>query len=148
MGIPMLKIRRSRDRLIFNMGIPTLVRRHLYIETAPWFQWVTSSKPFHLDINVMICMYKCVARIESNHVYQASKEFIFLCLFFTSRPMQHMQCYIIMRFKEQKWKCIWVTIKVTCALYSCLLYSEIHIACNSSSMGILHISWYMQVAIQ
>ena len=31
--IPMLKIRRSRDRLIFNMGIPILVR-HLYIETS------------------------------------------------------------------------------------------------------------------
>ena len=31
----MLKIRRSRDRLIFNMGIPSLVRRHLYIATAP-----------------------------------------------------------------------------------------------------------------
>ena len=35
MGIPMLKIRRSWDRLIFNMGIPKLVRRHLYIEMAP-----------------------------------------------------------------------------------------------------------------
>ena len=35
MGIPMLKIRRSWDCLIFNMGIPILVRRHLYIETAP-----------------------------------------------------------------------------------------------------------------
>ena len=34
MGMPMLRIRRS-DRLIFNMGIPILVRRHLYIETAP-----------------------------------------------------------------------------------------------------------------
>ena len=34
-GIPTLKIRRSCDRLIFNMGIPILVRRHLYIETAP-----------------------------------------------------------------------------------------------------------------
>ena len=34
MGIPMLKTRRSQDRLIFNMGIPILVRRHLYIETA------------------------------------------------------------------------------------------------------------------
>ena len=31
----MLKIRRSRDRLIFIMGIPILVRRHLYIDTAP-----------------------------------------------------------------------------------------------------------------
>ena len=31
----MLKIRRSRDRLIFNMGLPIVLRRHLYIETAP-----------------------------------------------------------------------------------------------------------------
>ena len=31
----MLKIRRSRDRLVFNMGIPILARRHLYIEMAP-----------------------------------------------------------------------------------------------------------------
>ena len=40
MGIPMLKIRRSRD-IIFNMGIPILVRQHLYIETVPWllFCW-------------------------------------------------------------------------------------------------------------
>ena len=35
--IPMLMIRRSRDRLIFKMGIPILVRRHLYIETPPRF---------------------------------------------------------------------------------------------------------------
>ena len=35
MGIPMLMIRWSQDRLIFNMGSPILVRRHLYIETAP-----------------------------------------------------------------------------------------------------------------
>ena len=35
MGIPMLKIRRSWDHLIFNMGIPMLIRQHLYIETTP-----------------------------------------------------------------------------------------------------------------
>ena len=35
MWILMLKIWRYEDRLIFNMGIPILVRRHLYIETAP-----------------------------------------------------------------------------------------------------------------
>ena len=41
-GIPMLKIRRSWGRLIFNMGIPILVIRHLYIETAPRsFLWHT-----------------------------------------------------------------------------------------------------------
>ena len=31
----MLKVRRSWDRLIFNMGIPILVTRHRYIEAAP-----------------------------------------------------------------------------------------------------------------
>ena len=41
MGIPMLKIRRSWDCLIFNMGIPILARRHLYIETAPWSQLIS-----------------------------------------------------------------------------------------------------------
>ena len=41
-GIPMLNIRRSHDRLILDMGIPILVRRHLYIEMAPWFfKWVS-----------------------------------------------------------------------------------------------------------
>ena len=37
MGIPMLKIRWLRDRLIFNMGILISVRR-LYIEMAPRFR--------------------------------------------------------------------------------------------------------------
>ena len=37
-GIPVLKIRRSGDRLIFSRGIPILVRRHFYIETTPRFR--------------------------------------------------------------------------------------------------------------
>ena len=36
-GIPMLKIRRSRDCLIFNMGITIPGKDGLYIETVPWF---------------------------------------------------------------------------------------------------------------
>ena len=38
MGIPILKIRLCRDRFIFNMGIPILLRR-LYIETTPGFDF-------------------------------------------------------------------------------------------------------------
>ena len=38
-----VKIRRSRDRLIFNMGISILVRRHLYIETALWWPWTSGT---------------------------------------------------------------------------------------------------------
>ena len=34
-GIPMLKIRRSQDRLIFNMRISIPARRYLYIEMPP-----------------------------------------------------------------------------------------------------------------
>ena len=34
-GIPFIKIRRSLQCLIFIMGVPILVRRHLYIETVP-----------------------------------------------------------------------------------------------------------------
>ena len=32
----MLKERRSVGRLFFNMGLPTLVKWRLYIETGPW----------------------------------------------------------------------------------------------------------------
>ena len=34
--IPMLKIRRSSDRLIFNMGIAIPGKDGLYVETGPW----------------------------------------------------------------------------------------------------------------
>ena len=36
-GMPMLKIRRWLDYLVFNMGIPILVRLYLYIDTGPGF---------------------------------------------------------------------------------------------------------------
>ena len=39
-GILMLKIKRSGDRLIFNMGIPILGKDGLYIETGPWLPYI------------------------------------------------------------------------------------------------------------
>ena len=69
-------IRRSRDHLIFNIGIPILVRRHLYIETAPWTahennqyngfedylfkikargQWVNTNLHIFADAGVWLC---------------------------------------------------------------------------------------------
>ena len=58
MGIPMLKIRWSHDHLVFNMGIPMLVRQHLYIENTPWMftnpgQWSIISvccEPCHTHV--------------------------------------------------------------------------------------------------
>ena len=43
MGIPRLMIRRTQDRLIINVRIPILVRRHLYIETARGFTYILQS---------------------------------------------------------------------------------------------------------
>ena len=36
-GNPIVEIRRSYDRLISTMGFPIPVRRHLYIESGPWW---------------------------------------------------------------------------------------------------------------
>ena len=55
MGILMLKIRRSRNRLIFNMGTPILVRQHLYVETPPGLRVVLNglnSKSNNIGIEI------------------------------------------------------------------------------------------------
>ena len=62
--IPMLKIRRSWDRLIFNMGISILVRRHFYIETVPW--------EFALCWNVLFSLFENVGnRFKNKNAKQA-----------------------------------------------------------------------------
>ena len=47
-GIPKLKIRRSRDPRILNIGIPILVRRHLYIETVSVLLFQNIDRPSFL----------------------------------------------------------------------------------------------------
>ena len=51
MGVPMLKIRRSRDRLIFNMGIPIPGKYGLYIEMAPWCPLIRLLKLYALSLS-------------------------------------------------------------------------------------------------
>ena len=75
--IPMLKIRRSRDRLIFNMGIPILVRRHLYIETAPRFHFCheTTNPVPNLKAPLIVCRsstrrFHCECSISKWRVHQ------------------------------------------------------------------------------
>ena len=58
----MLKIRQSRDCLIFNMGIHILVRRHIYIETAPGFLFRKSGVCCLLHLNYTIPIYKYIIR--------------------------------------------------------------------------------------
>ena len=60
-GIPMLKIKRSPNCLTFNMGIPILVRRHLYIETAPRWRavmWVTPDQGGVLFYSQLVWRYR------------------------------------------------------------------------------------------
>ena len=59
MGIPMLKIRPLRDRLIFNMGILILARLHIYLETAPW---APSQKTVFLGMGIFHYKDKTVVR--------------------------------------------------------------------------------------
>ena len=93
-GIPVLKIRRSWDRLIFNMGIPILVRRYLYIESGPSCLWIpveglpiifnaaplpldqsynchVTSEVTQRDIGKLVCSGKelavCIIRISVSH---------------------------------------------------------------------------------
>ena len=54
MGIPTLKIRRSRHRLIFNIRIPILVIRPLYIETETTPQNVNLKQGNQVNMNVDI----------------------------------------------------------------------------------------------
>ena len=53
MGICMLKIRWSWNRLIFNMGIPVLVRWHFYIEMAPGLI-LSTLKHYNMDL---LCIF-------------------------------------------------------------------------------------------
>ena len=60
MGIPILKIRRSRYRLIFNKGNTLLVRRHIYFETVPRMQLDTATDNWSKhspDMNAHTCWY-------------------------------------------------------------------------------------------
>ena len=56
-GIPKLKIRRSRDRLIFNMRIPISGNGSLYIETGPWFSHIRKPHFQQKFFNNMLYIY-------------------------------------------------------------------------------------------
>ena len=62
--IPMLKIRRSRDRLIFNIGIPILVRRYLYIDTTPSFSSYNESS-LNRRSRVLFYFNKCFSNTKT-----------------------------------------------------------------------------------
>ena len=66
MGIPVLKIRQSQDRIIFNMGIPTLVRRHFHIKKAPWLRVLWRQCDDNVRIMCIHIYYKLFSISKNN----------------------------------------------------------------------------------
>ena len=126
----MLKIRRSWDRLIFNMGMPILVRRHLYIETAPWctvmnlIQLLVSIP--HSEHQVYFVQFHPIyyTRISTDNCQHNSLE-IKLWKWCLMNPMkwQMKQFYDISITHEIKW----VFNDETMACVAMLLYLELNL---------------------
>ena len=68
-----IKIRRSRDRLIFNKGITILVRRHRYIETATWLQ-----KKCLMCVHLNKCIRTGVSRVIYTQIAQDMQDATYL----------------------------------------------------------------------
>ena len=68
----MLKIRRSRHHLIFNMGVHILVRRHLYMKTAPCSTKLLSTIParqYLIEADLLqMTVVPSLATVHKSHV--------------------------------------------------------------------------------
>ena len=88
----MLKIRRSRDRLIFNTGIPTHGKDGLYIETGPSsFQFILNPRvklTRYNKIRVMLsCMGQyCISAISYRRVHFGGTECYYIRVCHNERP--------------------------------------------------------------
>ena len=78
----MLKIRPSRDRLIFNMGIPKLVTRHLYIERPTWFLLLGCFCPNRPSVRRSNLRYIISDKKEDIELFRRKRPFI--CYYMTS----------------------------------------------------------------
>ena len=70
-GIPIVEIRRSYDRLISTMGFPILVRLYLYIESGPRAQWLARSP----DTSISNMLYVSCLKIPSNYCYTHQRRY-------------------------------------------------------------------------
>ena len=85
-GILMLKIRLSQVHLIVNMGIPILVKWHLYIEVAPRCD-VMKCTNFSLDLilpnnPISNRIHKISFQLWVHMMWNESQTWIFICIIF------------------------------------------------------------------
>ena len=93
MGISMLKIRQSCDRLIFNMGIPILVRQHLYVETGMGISMLKIRQSwdrliFNIGIPIMVKQHLYIEMVPWFLVFNGKKNH-----HFSQEKWQIMQIY-------------------------------------------------------
>ena len=91
-GITMLKIRLSQDRLIFNMGIPILVRWHLHIDTAPRSPWVhIVIDIYHIVKQITKIKQMPISPASGNHqsYFKANEYNMILMLLITGLHVNH-----------------------------------------------------------
>ena len=94
----MLKIRRPRDRLIFNMKIPILVRRHLYTETAPCFC---------IDITIPSMLRPKYYHVDAVTLFGARRSTVFiLTVKWGCSALQKMNIKNLRRFSTDEWELI------------------------------------------
>ena len=118
-GIPMLKIRLSHDRLIFNMGIPIPGKDGLYIEMRPsmraneitlkdighihWYLTITKhndlqSEPLHNNWDVLWYYYMIWAHDSLGHdcdlITNINFYFCITRIYFCSRAILSTNCNI------------------------------------------------------
>ena len=136
----MLKIRRSRDRLMFNMGIPILVRQHHYIETPPASTWFLPPSSINMTFTHSLkCWnnYLRLSDLESWIVYTVksviSGSFVYRQLsLYTCTYFRTMGPYIDIQLHPQsRVECGYIfapNSSLTCASYSFKEYpdSKVH----------------------
>ena len=89
-GIPIIKMSRSWDRLIFIMGISLLVR-HLYIKTTPWTFYIGFELAEHVLPEFPLTRTHRIIRFDmQNHILLT----FFLCSFIYIYIYMYMYIYI------------------------------------------------------
>ena len=79
MGITIFKIRRTRVRLIFNMGINISVKRHIHIATAPGLR--TARLPNALYKNQIVASLLLLHGVPNGNIYIYMYIYIYIYMY-------------------------------------------------------------------
>ena len=96
-GIPILEIRQSYDRLISTMGFSILVRWHLYIESGPWFV---------LKLHYYMVWFKTLLHTDDKSQKLKKKTSLPINELMNKSINQPINQLFINRFFTSPWRCV------------------------------------------